>query len=240
MDFIRRYRSVYRQRLLNKETAVSSEAIPHDHYYNFDETTGDLIDRKGTANGTLFGSITRQEVGIKNQAYGFNGNNTYISVPGLNNEFTGSFSVGIWAKFTTNPTSNVRLIQNRGGGLLGTTKGWQISTNGDNYFNIIIDKGNGQSIQFDDIVFGEADSNFHFFALTFNTSTGEGKLYIDGVMKSSKTNSNLIGVDFTSKDNFEIGRSSNRNQYINGNQDELYTYKGVWIPREISDYVTNI
>jgi len=222
----------------NITIVVPSEAIPHDHYYNFDESTGDLIDRKGTADGALFGSITRQEVGIKNQAYGFNGVNTYISVPALNNEFTGSFSVGIWAKFST--SAFIRLIQTRGGGSIGTKKGWQISTNGNKYSNTIIDKGNGQGIQFDDVVFGEADSNFHFFALTFNTSTGEAKLYIDGVMKSSKTNSNLIGADFTSTDNFEIGRSSDGDQYVDGNQDELYTYKGVWTPTEISDYVTNI
>ena len=237
--------------LINSQTknitiAAVAEAIPHDHYYNFDEISGDLIDRKGTANGTLSGSIVRQEIGIKNQAYKFNGVNTYISVPGLNNEFTGSFSVGIWAKFSTDPTSFIRMIQNRGGGSAGSVKGWQISTDGTNYLNTMIDSGIGTAggvganINFEDVLFGEADSNFHFFALTFNTSTGEGKFYIDGVMKSAKTNSNLIGVDFTSTDNFEIGRSSDGNQYVDGNQDELYTYKGVWTPTEISDYVTNI
>ena len=217
-----------------------AKSIPHDHFYNFDETTGDLIDRKGTANGTLFGSIVRGEIGIKNQSYKFNGVNTYISVPGLNNEFTGSFSVGIWAKFTTNPTSYVRLIQTRGGGALGTVKGWQILTDGTDYQSAVIDDGAGNSIAFDDVLFQSGTSRFIFYAMTFDSTIGEAKLYIDGVMKSSKTNSNLIGVDFTSTGNFEIGRGSQNAQYINGNQDELHIYKGVWTPTEISNYVTNI
>jgi len=227
---------------ITNNVVVVTVSIPHDHYYNFDESTGDLIDRKGTANGTLFGSITRQEVGIKNQAYGFNGTNTYISVPELNNEFTGNFSVGIWVKFTTQPVNEdlVRLAQTRGRGRIGVKKGWQISTNGIDYGNTIIDDGSGSGILFEGVPFGEFDSNFHFFTLTFNTSTGEAKFYIDGVLKSSRTNSNLIGVDFTSTDDFEIGRSSNGDQYIDSNQDELYTYKGVWTPTEISDYTTNI
>lgn len=220
----------------SKQGDATSQLLINDHYYTFDESTGDLLDNTGSADGTLFGSITRSKTGVLNEAYGFNGSNTYVSIPGVNNEFTGSFSVGVWAKFTVSPVDFFRIAQNRSGGALGTKKGWQISGINDNYSNTIIDDGNGNSISFSDVTFNEADGNYHFYALTFNQSTGEANFYIDTVLKSTKTNANLVGVDLTSTDDFEIARSSSGNQYFNGDLDEGYIYKGVWTQQQITDY----
>ena len=56
--------------------------------YNFNETSGDLIDSVNGYNGTLFGSIARD--GSK---YTFNGSNTYIEIPD-NDDFSFNDSVG--------------------------------------------------------------------------------------------------------------------------------------------------
>jgi len=61
--------------------------------YNFNETSGDLIDSVNGYNGTLFGSIARD--GSK---YTFNGSNTYIEIP--DNNYFSFNNAGVDVPFT--------------------------------------------------------------------------------------------------------------------------------------------
>jgi len=92
--------------------------------YNFNETTGDLIDSVNGYNGSLFGSIVRD--GSK---YTFNGSNTYIEIPD-NDDFSFNDSVGdvpftIRLKMTFDTLENGWIINKRDGTGTGLQE-WQL------------------------------------------------------------------------------------------------------------------
>jgi len=70
------------------------------------------------------------------------------------------------------------------------------------------------------------DGQFHLVSLTWDTSLGQGKLYIDNALKGTLTNTNMIGSNINSTDDLQIGRANSGTQYLNGKiSNSLIYYK---------------
>jgi len=126
---------------------------------------------------------------------------------------TSSFTISYWA-YITNTTW--RSVQNRGTGSFGNAVGIQIASSTPIYtmYNTNIENANGDYINFASSSFTPNVWQYH--TLTFDTTTGTGKLYFDGSLSETETNANLIGEDFTALD-WQIGRANQDTQHLGGN-----------------------
>lgn len=103
-------------------------------------------------------------------------------------------------KFRTTSTGTWRMMDSRGTGSLGAAKGLQISHYSSHlhWGNLVLDGGSSiKTISMDNAQFNEADGKWHTLKFDFDNSLGKATLFIDGVKKGEKTNSNLIGADFS-------------------------------------------
>ena len=157
---------------------------------------------------------------VSTKSVDFDGTDDYLDAgSGLDFNNT-NFSVSCWFKTTDTVW---RLVQTRNTGSVGTKAGWQISChNGSNFFNTIIEDTSNNSINFSGVtVTNELDGNWHNLILTWDTSSGTAKLYIDGVIKDSVTNSSMINANLNSTDNLTFGASNSLQQFLNGKLDEI-------------------
>lgn len=173
---------------------VKDGLVLHHRYYNPPQT----MDLSFPSNGSAV----------------FNGTSDYVSLGtdtiGIE---TSSFTISYWAYITN---TSWRSVQNRGTGSFGTTAGIQISSTTPAYtmYNTCIENASGDYINFSASSFTANVWQYH--TLTFDTTTGTGKLYFDGSLSETETNSNLIGEDFTALD-WQIGRSNQDTQHLDGN-----------------------
>ena len=154
--------------------------------------------------------------GISHPAQGsaeFDGASDYIDLGTDNIGIeTSSFTISYWAYITN---TSWRSIQNRGTGAFGSVYGVQISsTTAYNMSNTAIVDNSGNYIQFESSSYTPNVWQYH--TLTFDITTGTGKLYFDGSLSETEVNANLIGSDFTGL-NWQIGRANQDVQYIGGN-----------------------
>jgi len=134
----------------------------------------------------------------------FNGTSDYIDLGTDNIGIeTSSFTISYWAYITN---TSWRSIQNRGTGAFGSVYGVQISsTTAYNMSNTAIVDNSGNYIQFESSSYTPNVWQYH--TLTFDITTGTGKLYFDGSLSETEVNANLIGSDFTGL-NWQIGRAN--------------------------------
>jgi hypothetical protein len=212
--------------------------------YNNDETSGTTsADSYGTNDGTMV-NITTGVPGKIGTAFRLNGTSSYIHYPGLADKFSGSFTILQWFKDDAT-ASNFRLFQNRGNGALGTKKGFGISIYKGataDWGNTTIDDGAGNYISFPENEGCPSyvqDNNWHEVALTFDTTTGEAKLALDGVILQKKTDTNLIGVNLNTAEQVRAGASSGDNQYFKGDLDVTKVFTRVLSDAEIAEHYNN-
>jgi len=163
----------------------------------------------------------------------FNGSSDYIDLGtdtiGIE---TSSFTISYWA-YITNTTW--RSVQNRGTGSFGNAVGIQMASSTPIYtmYNTNIENANGDYINFASSSFTPNVWQYH--TLTFDTTTGTGKLYFDGSLSETATNANLIGADFTALD-WQIGRANQGSQHLGGNLANV----AVWNRALTSDEINSI
>jgi len=119
-----------------------------------------------------------------------------------------SFTASIIYKFESLSIVQ-RLCQKRGSGAGGATPGWMLAVFSDNYWSLtLVDGGDGNYVQI-----GAAKNTgietgvFHQADLVFDTTSGNLKLYIDGVQVSSGTDADLIGADLSNARHLTLGCS---------------------------------
>ena len=104
-------------------------------------------------------------------------------------------SFTMWMRFCTTDTS-FRLWDFRGTGTNGDQRGIQVGClNNPDWRNIVIDDGAGNYVRFDGAAFNEDDDEWHSLGITFDTTTGTAKLYIDGTLADTQTDANLINAN---------------------------------------------
>jgi len=185
-------------------------------YYNFNETSGDLIElNSGKYNGTLSGTIARGITGKIGNAYDFDGISGNVIIPSnLLPIGTSNFTISLWMYHD------------------GT--GFQVSF------------GNGISNNFNALNSPGGTENWFYFGDTnvhTSTGAGAGAWYHMVYVRNGTTGGNFYINNFTKGEagssanilngTFYIG--SNGGDYFNGKIDELAIWNRVLTQSEISD-----
>lgn len=211
------------------QTTASTYNIPTANIVSYWPVNSNSLDAVGSNDGTDT-SISYVAGKISNAA-SFNGTTSIIKCTGFNTGFNAvDFSVSTW--FKTTQTTAFRLVQNRGQG--AGLSGWQISqSNNINWGNIAISDG-VNVILMDNITYNEDDNLWHNIIMTWNTTTGTCKIYIDGVYRGEKTDINLIGANLNGLD-VCMGGSNTNGQLFNGLQDEISIFNIELSYEEVSE-----
>ena len=202
-------------------------------YWKLDETvSGNFFDSKGTNDGT---GTTTPVAGQVNGAQQFNGTTDKIEVPAdpaFDFAASDDFSVEFWCKIDA-VSSNYRVAVGRH---ITSTNRWFIGIPY-NYQTMVLYLQSGA----DDIYLNGnipvIDGLWHHIAATRNGTTGETKLYVDGVLGGSKTK--LFSSDFSSPSaKLEIGSYLNTYRF-DGNLDEIAIFNNELNLTEINTHFTN-
>lgn len=168
------------------------------------------------------------------ECLGFDGVNQYIAMtqPAANS----SLSVSQWIR--SSQAVAHRFLQNRGSGSWGSTRGFQCSINpaNNNYGNTGVDATGGNFINFTSIPFAGHDGLWHLFIMTYDTTTGTGRIYWDGTEIGVQTNAAMIGQGvILGTAGLEFGRANQGSQYYAGDAYGVMLYPRVLTVTEIQE-----
>ena len=200
-------------------------------HYKFDENSGsEAIDSSGNSNnGTISGAMrTSGKIG---KALSFNGTNNYMSTPIFNYD---EISVSAWFYKNSNDTTNADTI------LGGWEWNWDtqleegfdfgrfFQSSPDVFEFVVITKNSGGVKTDKRISYKFINSSvgvWHHAVGTYNKTTGEQALYVDGVLASLANHpaGNTI-VSYTRNADMRIGYSRVNNGYFNGVIDDIRIY----------------
>jgi len=210
--------------------------------YNFNETTGDLIDSVNGYNGTLFGSIARN--GSK---YTFNGANTYINIPD-NNDFSFNdagvdvpFTIRL--KMTFDSLENSWIINKRDDTSTGTQEWQLILYQGDLQF-MMFDKASSNSIKAEVPTSNLAVGPSYHIVVKYDGSTNASGLKLilnkDATLFTNTGDPSFSGTPNTTS-KVVIGKSGFSSFYSTSKIDSIRIHKGYeWTTQEISDDFNSI
>lgn len=181
-------------------------------YYNFEEASGDLDDKKGSNDGTVSGA-TREQTGIIDYGYSFITNDYVDLGTTFSSVFDGNFSISFWCK--RGSTGDHVIMGNYDASYPGI---FNLEFRNSNKLTVYWYNGTNASSDVSSATITDT-SNFKHYVITRDGSTL--KIYIDGSLDSTHTtNTN----DWTNN-NMHFGadaRQSTRN--LNGTLDEI----GIW------------
>lgn len=201
-------------------------------YYNFEQTSGDLLDQSGNVGSAeslgddaVNTSVTQTFTGKIGNAYDYNGstsrsviNNSLASV--LNFDGTLPFSIGFWYASTQGTPG--QFIGNWDG------NGWGIYMSNDS--GIALRLANTLTTNSIRVSLADAnidDGNYHYLVVTYDGSQDANgvKMYFDNVDKSLTVTENTLTLSTVSSIPVEIGsRNGGTDQFYNGSLDELVIY----------------
>ncbi len=212
--------------LLFREICRSEQALVA--YWNFDETQGNIAyDYSGNGNnGTIYDAIRVD--GISGRALSFDGRNDYVEFGdkvGL--EIYNNWSFSGWIK-TADSSSEPTIIVK---GMYTTyLPGYALVLNyGRIRFGLLNVNLNGGSISSN---YPVNSGRWKHIAITRNGSSGEVKIYIDGVIDTTKILP-AGSADTPSRYNFLMGVGEGSNNYFNGAIDEVRIYDRVLSAEEV-------
>ncbi len=204
-----------------------------DYHFN-----GNAADNSGNdLHGTIIGSPTfaTDRNGLANGAIVFDGNvANRVEVNDTSLLHAASITIAAWVKF--NSLGGIQTIVHKTLGS-GSSDSWTHGTENSNlsswHFN---NAGGGPYSQ----VTSPIVSNQWYYAVsTFDNTTKQHKLYIDGILKATNTFNNLIGYD-NSKMYFGAGIENGGLDYpMNGVVDEVKIYGSALTAGQISDEYEN-
>ena len=154
------------------------------HYWNFEESSGDLLDQIGDSDGTITGSPSREQSGLVNQCYslGSDGQIDISSIDLSNKDFSISFAL--------NGVSYAMAIRHGQGGANADLHIGYVASGGGSFR---IDFGGGNSFTFGGFTAGVV-GNWNTFVISFNSSTKELNIYHNGSLLATRTTtSNYLG-----------------------------------------------
>jgi hypothetical protein len=190
-------------------------------YYNFEQTSGDLLDLSGNGNNSTTVSVTSRNANgiLGGNAYQFDGSNDYVQVAGITQGFSAITGVA-WIKF--NSGSGANMIIERGG--------WNSGE-----FGFEVNDG-GVAIQMYEVSnpnnYGSvADGTWHMVAATYSNATGNMIAYDNGQEIGRDTG--LSGTISSDSDDCYIGSRTGSNYFVDGLIAELRLYDRALTPQEI-------
>jgi hypothetical protein len=206
-------------------------------YYDFEESSGDLLDQHNSNDGTIVGTPSRSQTGKVNNCYAFNGTTDYINLGTGLLDFTGDFSVSAWANIDV-LSADQRIVQNRGPGGAGSQDGWFVRFNvtGDDVQGWVDDAGYYLNTVSDSAM---TINKWYHIVMIWDSSTGEKQVYVNNGDAGSETDANLISADFTSGRISTIGASydgATASQLWDGLIDEI----AVWTRKLTTDEVSDL
>ena len=208
-------------------------------HWNLNETSGNRLDNSGN-NVTLYdkngvGSTT----GIFDKAASFDSAaKTYFHVASNNSNqlAVDSISIALWAK------SNINLTGSSGGRTLAakywgvSAQGWKVflSRSTPDYYRVEF-TASGHGTWYATI--NADETQWHHYAITYDSATGTGKVYFDGQLLFSQTQTsgsiNSTTAYFTMGCDFD-GSVTTAQHLWDGAIDECYVYDTVLTQKEIS------
>ncbi|MFC2152862.1 LamG domain-containing protein, partial [Bacteroidota bacterium] len=183
-------------------------------YYNFDETSGNLIDSHGTNDGTVYGGITTNITGKVNTGYDFDGSDDYIDL-GTNFDFTNGYTLSFWA--------NIDVIGDdafisQGYGIICWLVSGQIR---------FYQSGSARAtVSSSDVPLNQ------WFHIAFVWDQSTCKVYINGAEKAS---GNCTAAPYHPHISVKVGHYSNTNYSYDGSLDELGIWEKALSETEISE-----
>ncbi|HEY8119531.1 MAG TPA: type I secretion C-terminal target domain-containing protein, partial [Methylophilaceae bacterium] len=243
--------------ILDLDSAPILSVRPVDQW-TFDEGTGTTalneyrniigtLADANTTNGLNLPAWATGHAGTSLTALQFDGKGASLSVdPTELNPLTQSATVSFWIKTTQNATTDAAQFS-------GTEIGWnrpsvigseQIGATNDaqwgwldNAGHIGIDVGDAIGAKSTTVV---ADGNWHFVAITRNSTTGATQVYVDGTLESSVTSTglqgtitNVFGIGFTNGVNSDFSRNLTSDRYLNAAVDDLRIYSNVLTTEQV-------
>lgn len=188
-------------------------------YYNLNDVSTTIVaDSYGSNNGVNNGA-TVGAIGKLGNAFSFAGN-VDCTFTAIQNMFDSDFTIGFYYKGTQ--STNFRAIENRGGGALGTVKGWAF---GVDTGALTFDGGNGIWYQIPRNLWFINDDSLHEVIMTWNSYLGIMEAFLDNVKIASFESVSLIGLSFNTGKPVVFGKSNSNNQYYNGLLDEAFFAK---------------
>jgi len=222
-------------------------------YWKFDEAgitvpTDKAYDASSNNNkGTLTNSPTRLSGSSckAGNCLGLDGSSNYVTIPNSSSLNNNSVTVSLWFTLTSDPECNAnnnwRSLIRKTSSLSSTTTGW----------DVVLEEN--KSVQFDvglagttsrsgSINVGMVVNTPILLIFIYDATTGEQKIYANGVLKSTKTNTpTSIG---TNSNSLDISRGTNAscpngNGYSPGNYDDVRIYNRALSAAEVAQLYTS-
>ncbi len=198
-------------------------------HWKFDEGSGTVAnDSSGNnRNGTIIGAVW--STGKTGKGLRFNGTADYVSIPRM---YYDEISISAWFYKNARDTSNADAIFGgwRWEDNTRLQEGYDLRFYQDSpdtlQFVLVTQNGGGVKTQRKaEYTFGNSVGAWYHVAGTYNKTTGEQKLYIDGQLVDTQTHpaGNVI-VPLTSYSDMRIGYSRVNDGYFNGTLDDVRLY----------------
>jgi len=203
-------------------------------YWRLDDGGSTAVDATGANDGSIVGGVTTGVSGAisGDTAMSFDGSTGYVNVPsttGLNDLFTGSYTVEVWINTTS--TAQQRIVGK-----------WP--TSGDGLVTMIVNapspgqlsayEGNGADI---DALESQSssldDGNWHQIDLVRDASVSPvyQRLYVDGNLDAERPESEAPTANSSA---FQVGHDGSANaDYFDGSIDEVALFSGALSPSRI-------
>lgn len=208
--------------------------IPTNGLVGYWPFSGNANDASGNGNnGVVSGAtLTTDRFGNPNSAYSFNGLTNIIKVSGLSsamhlNAYSGSFSVVLWVKATTQTTSS-RIFEHD-----DNNSGWPFSfmVSGTPYTSVAMNSYDGTNNPMATVT-NVLDNNWHMLTLIVNHTTDSLYGFLDNSLQAQVLNTLTSGNSLS--DTLSIGNRRNLNRGLNGLIDDIRVYNRVLSKSEVS------
>lgn len=206
--------------------------------WEFDELSGDAVDKHGNHTGQVSGNVTRNRPGPGTlKAYGFAPNDPKVTIPSTALLRSPEFSVGVWVKMNL-PTGTDRHSIITGAGGSGYNTGWRLTFDKYNNGRVLFESGDGNptnptrySAVAQDLsgLFG----NWMRVLTTFKNGTA--KLYINNVLRAT-VNNVVVGYDSGNADLYpmRVGEAGGVTDFVGDITQPIYYAREV-TPTEEND-----
>ena len=210
-------------------------------YWKFDESTAGSTAADSSGNSNNLTPVnspvpsTSIPSGMNNgisdtHSASFNGSSQYFSIPDNSSlDSTSAVTISTWVKFNS-ITGNYQTIVSKWN--IGVAQQWTLQLNTDNHIGWWT--GNGGTAG-DDLESSTTISSGSWYHVVATSSGSTKKLYINGTLDSSKTNSPVTMGAATSVGLGIGGKAAGSVEYLNGYMDDTRLYSRVLNATEASD-----